>query len=46
MLAVLGMLSVSVSRLSREEGKVHCDLLLEIFLTCLDYRAQQTEVRL
>jgi hypothetical protein len=38
------MLSATVSRLSRDEGKIHGELLLEIFLTCLDYRAQQTKV--
>ena len=44
MLALLSMLSATVTKLSKEDCKVYSDLLVDIFLTCLDYRTQETKV--
>lgn len=38
------MLSATLGRMSREDGKAHASLLSELFLVCLDYRAQETKV--
>ena len=44
MLALLGMLQATVSRLTKEDHRVHGDLLCEIMLSCLDYRTTHTQV--
>ena len=46
MLALLGMLSATIGGLGKEDSKTHGNLLLDIFLTCLDYRTQETKVPL
>ena len=45
MLALLSMLSSTVSLLSREDVKAHTSLLLELFTAALDYRVTQANVR-
>ena len=44
MLSLLSMLSLTVTKLTRDDCKTHQELLLELFLTCLDYGVQQTKV--
>lgn len=44
MLALLSMLSSTISLLSREDVKTHTSLLLELFTVVLDYRVTQANV--
>lgn len=46
MLALLSMLSSTIAKLNKDEIKKHKSVLLEIFLSYLDYRTQKTQVDL